>query len=62
VTGDSLSTPFLQSLYYRERHGTSKLAMVMLQYKVLASVLSKKISANVGYSEQEYFKAELPKF
>jgi len=30
VTGDSLSKPFLQSPCLRERHGTSKLVMVML--------------------------------
>jgi len=29
VTGDSLSKPFLQSLCYLERHGTSKLDMAM---------------------------------
>jgi len=28
----------------------------------MASVLSKKILANVGFSEHEYFKAELPEF
>jgi len=32
------------------------------EYKVLASVLSKKILAIVGFSENEYFKAEVPEF
>jgi len=36
--------------------------MVMLWYKILASVLSKAILANVGVSEHEYFTAELPEF
>jgi len=37
-------------------------ALVILYYKVLASVLSKKILANVGFSEHQYFKAELSEF
>ena len=54
VTRDSLSKTFLQSLCLREQlHGTSKVAMVMLEYKVLASVLSKEILATL---------TELPEF
>jgi len=56
VTEDRLSKPLpsTQSLSGRScelHHGSRKLAMVMSLYKVLANVLSKKIVANVGFSE-----------